>query len=178
MTDELKVKADENLALHNRVQKLEDECDSLEQYTRRNSLRISEMEETDDEDPYQLALQIIEKLKLDELVTIKDIDRCHHIGPKTDTDQPRQIIVKFATNRIRQKAYQAKKELNSTDLYLSEDLTKKRATLLYEARKRKRNGDIKGCWTYDGVVRIKDNHGKTIVIHDEQALTRILTTHA
>ena len=41
------------------------------------------------------------------------------------------------------------------EIYISEDLTERRATLLYHARSLRRNGHLKFCWTRDGSVYVK-----------------------
>ena len=45
-------------SLSHRVTELECKCDDLEQYSRRNSLRINGIPEKDDEDPYEIVLKL------------------------------------------------------------------------------------------------------------------------
>ena len=49
-------------------------------------------------------------------------------------------------------------------IFINEDLTFKRSELLWQARKSKREGKVKDCWSVDGNIYVKDKHGviKTI----------------
>lgn len=58
-------------------------------------------------------------------------------------------------------------------VFINEDLTKSKATLLWSARQHKRNNKIKDCWSADGNILVKDNAGRIHPIktaHDLQAL--------
>ena len=45
-------------------------------------------------------------------------------------------------------------------IYLNEDLTKTRATLLWKTRQLKNAKKIKGCWSNDGRIFIEDKFGR------------------
>ena len=55
-------------------------------------------------------------------------------------------------------------------IYISDDLTKRKATLAYRARMAKRNGGLLDTWVYDCKVMIKDRYGRITVIKDESEL--------
>ena len=131
-----------------------------EQYSRRNCLRISGFTE-DDNIPTD---DIVLKLAADtgSSVTLQDIDRSHRIGNPTSPKRkvPRDIIVKFSTYRARANFYKARTSLKDNGhegVYVNEDLTKKRNGYLYEARKLFKRGELKGAWSSDGTILIKDN---------------------
>ena len=68
-------------ALQNDLSEVKDANDALEQYTRRNSLRISCLKELQDENPLQVILTFCNsRLRVKPEVTINDIDRVHRIG--------------------------------------------------------------------------------------------------
>ena len=119
----------ENKSLTSKVAVLESKADQAEQYSRRNCLRISGFTE-DDNIPTD---DIVLKLATDtgSSVTLQDIDRSRRIGNPTSPKRkvPRDI----------------------------EDLTKKRNGYLYEARKLFKRGELKGAWSSDGTILIKDN---------------------
>lgn len=46
----------------------------------------------------------------------------------------------------------------SLRVFINEDLTRKRASLLYEARQAVHGKYITGCWSHDGAIRIKTNN--------------------
>ena len=47
-------------------------------------------------------------------------------------------------------------------IYVNKDLTKIPDTLLWKARKLNKAKMIKGCWSYDGLVMIQNNHGHAV----------------
>lgn len=62
-----------------------------------------------------------------------------------------------------------KKELGE-GLYFNEDLTKDRGELLYEARKCRKANKLKGAWSFDGRIYIKDLLNNT---HEIKSLIEI-----
>ena len=60
-------------------------------------------------------------------------------------------------------------------MYVNEDLTKFRDTLLWKARKLTKAKMIKDCWSYDGRVMIQNNHGRVSVIRNEADLEHAKT---
>ena len=103
------------VSLNTRVEELEASVDALEQYSRRNSLRISGVPEKPYEDTGEVFLNLINsRTQIHPALTINEIDRIHLVGAKkTDKPSSRQIIVKFATYRSRQRVYKHRKELNT-----------------------------------------------------------------
>jgi len=102
-------------SLNTRVEELEASVDTLEQYSRRNSLRISGVPEEPYEDTGEVFLKLINsRTQIHPALTINEIDRIHRVGAKkTDKPSSRQIIVKFATYRSRQRVYKHRKELST-----------------------------------------------------------------
>ena len=153
--------SDQVTALKCTIQSLEASNDDLEQYQRRNSLRISGIPEEDDEDCMELALKVAnEKLRLDPPLEVRDIDRTHRSGQRKP-GKPKQILVKFATYHQRRRFYEARKSIytSGNTVFVNEDLTKTRGTILWTARKAKREEKLKECWSSDGriFIRRQDN---------------------
>ena len=126
----------ENELLKARVSKLESVAEESEQYSRRNSLRISNINEDDEEDTDRVVLQIADVLNVN--ICQLDIDRSHRVGKPT-TKRNHDILVKFATYRARQGIYRARSSLKDTTykgVFLNEDLTRSRSKLLWEARQK------------------------------------------
>ena len=96
-------------SLENEVEILKNEQDNLEQYTRRNSLWISGLPESDNEDVGQKVLELC-RYKLQIPVTSSDIDRVHRVG-KIGSSNPRPVLVKFATYGARSSVFKAKSTL-------------------------------------------------------------------
>lgn len=124
----LQQKDDAIKTLRGRISALEEKNDELEQYTRRNSLRITGIPESEEEDCYKRVLDIANNtLELDPPLTIQDIDRTHRIGPKLSGRSTRPIIVKFATYRQRHRMMTKRNLLRvkAKQVFINEDLTSK-----------------------------------------------------
>ena len=150
---------DTNKSLTARVAVLESQADQAEQYSRRNCLRISGIPEETGENTDNLVLKIADDIEAD--VRPQDIDRSHRVGnTKRKKATPREIIVKFSTYRARANLYRQRtlmKERGHEGEFINEDLTKKRNEYLYEARKLFKSKNLKGAWSSDGTILVKDN---------------------
>lgn len=148
-------------SLEERVEKLETAVDVAEQYSRRNNLRVSGIQEQQDEDPYQLALDLAnQKLKLTPAISISEIDRAHRVGA-AESGKTRDLLIKFGTYRARHRVFEARMSLRSPSntTFINEDLTGRRSFLLWKAREKKKKNIIKSCWSSDGKIFVRDNNG-------------------
>lgn len=151
---------DQNTKLLDRVVELESSSESAEQYSRRNCLRLSGVPESLGEDPDQLVMDVSDAVGAG--LSIQEIDRCHRIGRRRPDGKPRQIIVKFATYRSRQKLYSNRTRLRTSDhkgVFVNEDLTRNRSELLFQARQLVKSRKLLGAWSTDGSVLVKVNDG-------------------
>lgn len=147
--------------LENRVAELEGQNDALEQYTRRNSIRVSGIPEEDGECCETKVLDTFKAMNVSPPITPDHIDRLHRVGkPNLASGKPRQIIVKFTSYRYRSKVMAQRSQLKNTGKYVNEDLTRKRAKVLFNARADKREGKIRDCWTNDGRILVRDLGGR------------------
>jgi len=132
-------------------------ADELEQYTRRNSLRIFGVTEREQEDTDQLVVDLAaEKLGIN--ISRADIDRSHRVGrtaDPADKKKPRAILVKFATYQVRRQVFNNKKKLKGSNVTVREDLTAHRAGLV---RRATALYGTKNVWTTDGRVCWVDGH--------------------
>lgn len=147
----------ENTSLLARVASLESQADQAEQYSRRNCLRLSGINEVAGENTDDIVLKLAQDIGSP--VELQEIDRSHRVGnPKRKPN--RDIIVKFATYRSRALFYKGRtklKENGHKGVFVNEDLTRQRSSYLYEARKLVKSGILKGAWSSDGTILIKDN---------------------
>ena len=189
-TQEIKRKDEEIKNLKEDITKLEHANDALEQYTRRNSLRISGLADPEEnyEDPVRTVLTLFNTtMKMEEAkcpIMITDIDRVHRVGPKMPGSS-RPMLVKFANYRARQRVFKAKRALfpksgtagqsstTTRNIFINEDLTRARVQLLYHARQAKKKKQINDCWTVDGQLLIKSKANKVTPIHNHNELERI-----
>ena len=71
---------DQITTLEKNVATLELQCDDLEQYSRRNSLRIEGIPERKDEDLVSTVMGVLDAMNLEPVVTIDSINRAHRLG--------------------------------------------------------------------------------------------------
>ena len=159
--------------LKERVDKLELTADDSEQYSRRNSIRITGIPE--DKDKAEDTDDIVMKLSgdLGVLLSPADIDRSHRVGvPRSGRN--RAILVKFATYRARHSLYSKRMDLRKTDewknTFINEDLTSRRSKILFKARNYVRAGLLKSCYSSDGRIYMKDKSDKKHLIVRETDL--------
>lgn len=155
----------ENSALKTRVTTLEAIADKAEQYSRRNSLRISGIPEVPEENTDDKVLELARGLGVE--LSISELDRSHRLGKRTQdksansSKRPRDIIVKFATFRSRMKLLKQKSKLkdgSNKGVFLNEDLTRERSQIFYDARKLVKSKHATSAWTTDGVIIVRDTN--------------------
>lgn len=171
----------ENMKSH--INNLEYEVDNLQQYSRRNSLRIAGMPERENENTDNIVLKLCNE-QLNVPVTSADIDRSHRVGSKpADSRRSRAILVKFVRYRVREQVYKARSSLKHTrdfkSVYVNEDLTHKRAILAKKARElcKDKPDLLENTWVRDGKIFVKEtiNHGGRVkVLTAEEDLTKYL----
>ena len=166
----------ENADLRSDIVTMQDEMDDvkwrgdeLEQYSRRNSFRISGISEGDQRSTDQIVIDIANKYSVD--IDIKDIDRSHRVGVKAD-GKTRAILVKCTSYRAKH-AFMEKKQDLEDDLYFNDDLTRLRSNLLYKARKVFKADKLNGAWAYNGKVYIKDAKDAKYEIKSELDIDRL-----
>ena len=118
--------------LENKNGEIEQQIDRQEQYFSSNCLLIYGIEERRHEVTDELVIQTV-KSKIGIGIDVRDIDRTHRIGAKTENKR-RPITVKFARYLERRKVFNSKKILNGKNLSITESLTKLRMSKLKAAR--------------------------------------------
>ena len=143
--------------LEEKTENLSAKLDEYEQYSRRNSIRIAGIEESDGEDVREKVMDVF-STTLDTSIDVQEIDRVHRIG-RPNPDNPCSVLVKFATYAARKKVYKNRRMLNpfretfatgvteqkqgqvgkpkdkpKQTIFINEDLTKIRSHLLWQAR--------------------------------------------
>lgn len=147
--------------LEEKVEKLEQVADDREQYSRRNSIRITGFPEEKDEDTDELILNMARELNVE--MNLSDIDRSHRVG-KVHVGRSRAILVKFSTYRARRNLFSKRMDLreieNLAGIFINEDLTARRSELLYKARQYVRAKLLKSSYSSDGKIYVKDLEDK------------------
>lgn len=139
--------AKENQTLKSKVSQLSDELNVLEQYSRRNCVRIFGLSESAEENTDDLMKKLAHD-KLGVEISDSDIDRSHRIG-KPDRKGHRAIIVKFTNYSSKQRVLKARRKLKSSGIVIQEDLTTKNRALLKKANEHPK---ITSAWSIDGKI--------------------------
>ena len=101
-------------SLTKRVDDLEVALDDHEQYSRRNSLRLFGLVESEKEDITKRttdALNESQNPKLSPPLRLEEIDRVHRVGPRDKPSRP--VLVKFATYASCRRIYKAQGRVKS-----------------------------------------------------------------
>ena len=159
--------------LRGEIKKLREDHDALEQYGRRNNLRISGIPEKENEDTTEAVMKIAsEVMELDPPLQPGDIEVSHRLPKPRNSKpgQPRQIIVRFRSKATRYRLISNRKNLreynneNDCKIYINDDLTSTRARLFSTVRSLQKKRLFDQVWTYNGNVKVKDNTGHVVSI--------------
>lgn len=168
-----------------RMQSLQNNCNELEQYSRRNCIRLFGVPEKKEEDAME-TICTIAKEKLGVTLPKSAIDRAHRVGQphnertknngahktrkgKENGDsrgtegerRPRPIIVKLVSYQTRKTLLSRRRKLKDTGISIHEDLTKRNQKLLSDTRNHEK---VINAWSSDGriVALLPATGGKTI----------------
>ncbi|KAK7499843.1 hypothetical protein BaRGS_00008934 [Batillaria attramentaria] len=136
----------------------------LEQYTRRNNIRVFGVEETDKETPADCEAKVIkvlhDKMGLRQ-VNGDHIEIAHRTGqkPESHTDPPRPIIVRFVSRKTVQAVFQNKKKMRQTNHVIVEDLTAENYNLLFSC---KEHPSCDAAWSMRGKIFVRAKSGLTM----------------
>ena len=143
--------------LQARMANTQQELNRLEQYTRKNSVRLFGIGEQAEETSVEtLAVQVLkDKLKID--VKESDIEIAHRAGKyrpegRRDVKKARPVLIKFASHKMKVKVMKAKKEFKGSQFWITEDLTKQNAERMKALNQMRIANKIKGAWTTDGKI--------------------------
>lgn len=165
--EKLDVKTHITQEVSSQVASLENRVNELEQYSRRNCLKIAGIKEEEGEDTDVILFNLFQKLNLP--ITIDDTSRFHRVGRiNTTSTKPRDIIVRFLSYRNRAIVYQARFDLikankdiaPSERVYINEALTYQRVEIFQKARQLVTDKHLSQTYTQDGVIIVKDHHNK------------------
>ena len=117
---------EENVSVMNKkVENLEKELDKHEQYSRRNSVLVHGIVETDDKVTYDLVIEAI-SAKMNIEISPADLYRMHRIGKKMPgQNKPRPIIVKLSRYKVRKQVFFQQKKSERVQCKYSRKLNMK-----------------------------------------------------
>lgn len=156
---------EENRQLKHKIETLELRQDRADQYSRRNCLRLTGMQEISGESADAIIMKMATDIGAD--ISLEEIDRAHRLPkPKQNSagqSKPRDIVVKLTSYRSRQKFLSKKsllKDKGYRGVFINEHLTATRDQLFYQARKMVKDKQVLCAWTKDGTILIKDSRAK------------------
>lgn len=159
----------EILDLQQKVAVYEKQSDDIQQYSRKNNLRLFGVAEDVNENTTTKLIQLVNSVIPNFNLLEADIDNCHRLGKKGDEGQHRPIIVKFLSYRKKLAILEGKKHLAKIKIFVNEDLTKHRYQILKSASEKL---EKKNVWTRNGTICTRLN-GKVITINSLDELNKI-----
>ena len=159
------------------------DLNDVQQYTRRNSIRINGIPAPEDrsrESVQQLETKVKALFKDKMKVNLAGTDFCRiHRTGKPKQGAPRQVLVKFTNYYAKRcviKARKLCKDFNGPHpIYVNEDLTRQRAKLAARAGAAKRSKQLKDTWTWDGKIFLKLFTDHVKVVSTQEELDNILS---
>lgn len=124
---------------------------NLEQYTRKNSIRIYGIEDKNKDETMEQSRSLVIKLFNDKLsikLTNKDIDIAHRLG-QFSKEGNRPIICKFVSRSTKFDVISARRQLKGSAIVIREDLTTRNAKLLESVSAKP---EVANAWSHDGKI--------------------------
>ena len=147
------------------------------QYSRRNCLVVSGIEEKTGEDTDE-EIKTFAAQKLGIELNDTDIDRSHRLGRK-QAGKPRPIIVKFVRYNMRRKVMKERRKLKGQKMGIQELLTPFTEHLMGKAKELSKKAPwLKKVWTWDGrvvcLVQLSELHPEQkITVRNNEDLNKI-----
>jgi hypothetical protein len=163
--------------LNSVVQVQKNVINDLEQYTRRDCLEIKGIPQSESENTDLIVQQLGRKIGID--VKDEDISVSHRLPISRQADQNRDplIIVKFVRRNVRDKYYEARKNLRGKStrelgfskvvenpIFIGESLTKQNKLLFNKCLDIKRKHGYKFIWTRMGKIYMRANERERAVL--------------
>ena len=156
-----------------RYRTLSNNLNDLEQYSRRNNIRIFGVRDNKKYESLKETENIVINLlrnKLNLNFGPEDFEICHRIGRYTEGAN-RAIIVKFLYRKSKILTISERKKLKDTGITISEDLTHKNVRRLNDI---KTLSCVESCWSRDGRLYAKNSRGTIKEVKPEDQLSETL----
>ena len=134
--------------IQNEFSSVKFEINRLEQYSRKSSIRVYGIEESQEEKVGEKALSKIQE-EINVEISPDDVDIVHRVGKRSE-EGPRSILVKFSSHKPKERVLTSKNHPKNTRI--SEDLAARTRTMP-QANKVALN--IEKMWTLDGKMKYK-----------------------
>nr|KAG5701052.1 hypothetical protein BaRGS_008773 [Batillaria attramentaria] len=166
--------------------------DDVEQYTRRNNIRIFGIAESDKENVRDCETKVL-KLLHDKLslrhIQASDLEAVHRVGPARGRQRrrdrrgqglraglsPRAIIVRFVSRRVLHDVFVSRRKLKNSGVVIAEDLTTARYQLL---KKCKDHPCVDQAWSKNGKIYVKiEGNQSGEEVKSQRDLQKLLELH-
>lgn len=105
-----------------KLEDLEQRFNYQEDYSRRNNLRISGLEEPQNDETWEQTSARVSELLLNKLqLPTMNLERAHRVGPASSS-RPRTVMVRFERFGDREAVLRNARKLKGTGIYINEDL--------------------------------------------------------
>ncbi len=153
----------ENLEGKHKFNQIHEKIDDLEQQSRLKYLRIFGLEEIEGEDVTESVINFA-KDQMQLVINPMEIDATR-MGVRRDQMRPRDILVKFENQSLRNIMYQKKRMLRkeTQQVFINEHLTTRRSQLFYQVRQMRKQHKVFGTWTQSGNILVKIHEDSTPV---------------
>ena len=135
--------------LQREVQLHKFELDKLEQYSRKENIKVFGLPETEGENTNEKVVNLAREMGLE--IGTRDISISHRI--RGAAGKPRPIIVKFVRRETKAQVMKHKRNLKKKpefrDVFINDDLTKLRGKIMYQL---KSDENIIKQWSVDGKI--------------------------
>lgn len=149
------------------------DTDKLEQYMRRDNVRISGIQEDEDEEEVILETKVINvAAEIGVELEPRDISIAHRLG-KPENGKNRPVIVRLCHRKKKSEIMRKKKVLKNKpkELFISEDLTPLRVSLLKMV---KDHPGVEGATTVDGkILAWQKGKPRPVVLHTPDDLYKV-----
>ena len=136
-----------NTTMEEKINKINNKLDYMEDYSRRNNLRFEGMEEKPNETWEETQHKVQQLLQNQMEVGSVQLERAHRIGSSHQVvTRPRTVIARFTRFEDRQRTLRNSSKLKNTNIYVNEDLCEAslqtRKAQLPELRKARAEGKV------------------------------------
>ena len=164
-----------NVGLLKRITDCEKANNDLEQYTRRENVRVFNLKEEKDETIKNVTDKVCELFtnSLQVKTVPEDLQACHRVG-KASPGTERSVIVRFKDRNLRDNVLSERRRLKGSGQTVGEDLTKLNAKLCKDVYK---HSATMNSWTINGKVWAKLKNGQKLLVPVGSNLTLFFAEH-
>lgn len=154
--------------LQNRIAVIDNDCEGLKQYLRRDLLELHGIPQNLEENTDDLVQHVAELAEIN--LDVSDISISHRLPAKRG--KTAAIIVKFTRRKVRDNIYNNRYKLRgkttsdlgftqSNRIYINESFTAKSKQLFYEVKTYQKSHNFKYIWSRNGSVYLRKNDDHT-----------------